>query len=381
MLSAGAAGTCCFCDAVDVPAASLEDVLAFIRDGLEAVWSTQPDDRIDWDWDQGPVPHSYSLEDVLEAAGSPIKNKRAIGEIEKADGFGTWYDRYADGSGPYARLDLWDEFCRRILYKSRFFFCRPMAGDPAECDPSELPSVEVLDDLADLVREAGLVREVPAGERFFRARQHYPHDQPRTASELGPPPKAGQANRMSPAGIVMFYGASEVDTALREVSDAQGVERGKTRLTVGAFVTTQTFKVVDLTHSSLPQIPSIFDAKRRSIRQGILFLHRFVKEVARPIAKDGREHVDYVPTQVVTEYVRHVFKDQGGKPVRGILYSSSQKDGGSCCVLFVESDECGGDASARFQPRTQWLRFDDRTTEHFDLQIQAEPRFVRLSGA
>jgi hypothetical protein len=38
---------------------------------------------------------------------------------------------------------------------------------------------------------------------------------------------------------------------------------------------------------------------------------------------------EYVPTQVVAEYFRRVFEDNTGNPVEGILYDSSQLDGGA----------------------------------------------------
>jgi len=67
---------------------------------------------------------------------------------------------------------------------------------------------------------------VAAGERFFRARQHHP-EQILIATKLGPPPASqARSSRMSPAGIVMFYGANDQETALREVCDAQGLEKG-----------------------------------------------------------------------------------------------------------------------------------------------------------
>lgn len=187
---------------------------------------------------------------------------------------------------------------------------------------------------------------------------------------------------MSPAGIVMSYGARDQETARREVCDVQSAENGKTRLTVGVFATTEPFKVVDLTQSSVPLVPSIFDVERRSIRQGILFVHRFATDVARRITKDGKEHIEYVPTQVVTEYIeyiRDVFRDSDGERVKGILYTSSQTDG-VCCAFFMESDECGGDASIRLRSRAQLLRLDDQSIVRFDLEFHAEPRFIPVTG-
>jgi hypothetical protein len=128
-------------------------------------------------------------------------------------------------------------------------------------------------------------------------------------------------------------------------------------------------KILDLT--VMPPSPSIFDRDSRATRSGILFLNEFVDDLKQPVMKDGKEHVEYVPTQVVTEYFRHAF-DANGDFVRGILYPSSLNDG-VCCVLFFEADQCGGEPNGvRLKPRAQWLRLDSNSIEHFDAVIAAE---------
>jgi RES domain-containing protein len=96
--------------------------------------------------------------------------------------------------------------------------------------------------------------------------------------------------------------------------------------------------VVDLTE--LAPFPSLFDEQRRHLRAGIAFLCDFVKDLAKPIKKDGREHIDYVPTQVVTEYLRHAFRAEGGYRVKGVIYQSARKGQGKCCVLFARNKAC-----------------------------------------
>jgi len=179
----------------------------------------------------------------------------------------------------------------------------------------------------------------------------------------------------------MFYGAKDKETACREIADCQSAASGRTRLSVGAFLTIKMFKVVDLTRPSVPEIPSIFDVENRLIRPGIQFLHRFVQDVARPISKDGAEHIEYVPTQVVTEYFKCVFRDVYDEPIKGILYSSSKNEGGVCCTFFMESDECGGDVTERLllNPRTKYLRLDDGSIQHFDIQFRTEPQFIPVT--
>ena len=58
------------------------------------------------------------------------------------------------------------------------------------------------------------------------------------------------------------------------------------------------------------------------------------------MSRDGLEHVDYVPTQVVTEWFRHVFQTEDGAHVDGVIYPSARFDGGVCCVLFLDAAAC-----------------------------------------
>lgn len=44
----------------------------------------------------------------------------------------------------------------------------------------------------------------------------------------------------------------------------------------------------------------------------MIFLDRFAHEVSKPVAPDALEHIEYVPTQIVTEYFRHAFEREFG---------------------------------------------------------------------
>ena len=70
-------------------------------------------------------------------------------------------------------------------------------------------------------------------------------------------------------------------------------------------------------------------------RQNLIFLHHIAREISRPIARDDRVHVEYVPTQVVTEFFRTV-ATRGESNIDGIAYRSSRRTGKSSMVLFVE---------------------------------------------
>ncbi len=66
--------------------------------------------------------------------------------------------------------------------------------------------------------------------------------------------------------------------------------------------------MIDL--AALPEIPSIFDEARRHLRPPLRFLHEFSWRISAPVrtaARTEAEMVEYVPTQIVSEYFRTTF--------------------------------------------------------------------------
>lgn len=284
---------CDFCDCRKSKpiAAPFDDVVAAIRDGLKSCYTRELDE-----WSLGSESTTRSLlgDGDWQDPDSrpPIRNPKFLEEAVRAIGDEPWRQLTLTPDVPHGRLFLrWGDFCDRIQRKSRFFFSVPMRGDTERLEPADLPTGAILDELANLIRQIGLVSTLPPGTKYFRARQHAPTERFDSAKDLGPPPpKETRSNRMSPAGIVMFYGATEKETALNETYDSDGEQM----LTVAAFMTLRPFKLIDLTH--LPSRPSMFDAARRAERTGIFFLHRLKEEIAAPVVRDRRENVEYVPT-------------------------------------------------------------------------------------
>lgn len=128
-------------------------------------------------------------------------------------------------------------------------------------------------------------------------------ERPATAAELGTAPRefANYPNRMSPAGIPMFYGAFDEPTAVIETYDPS--RTGDREIALARFATLRPLRVLDLT--ALPEMPSQFDPSNRGKRLPLKFLRSFGREIARPVARDDGAHTEYVPTQIVTEFVRH----------------------------------------------------------------------------
>jgi hypothetical protein len=89
----------------------------------------------------------------------------------------------------------------------------------------------------------------------------------------------------------------------------------------------------------LPEPPGLFARGARDIRDTISFLFQFAKDLSQPSQRDGREHIDYVPSQAFTEFVRYHMKTRDGKSIDGIRYRSS-RNGRACVVLFCERENC-----------------------------------------
>jgi hypothetical protein len=107
---------------------------------------------------------------------------------------------------------------------------------------------------------------------------------------------------MNPAGIPYVYTAFDKTTARREV----GI-MGRTNKSVftATFALTRPLWVMDLT--ALPPVPSLFDIENKEIREQALMVRAFVEAISTPVTKDGQEHIDYVPSQVICEYLAQVF--------------------------------------------------------------------------
>lgn len=86
--------------------------------------------------------------------------------------------------------------------------------------------------------------------------------------------------------------------------------------------------------TQLPPLSSVFDSNRRQEREELLFLESFVEEIKKTIEKNGTEHIEYVPSQVVSEYFALVFEASNGQCLDGVLYPSAVQRGGHNLVLF-----------------------------------------------
>jgi hypothetical protein len=245
-------------------------------------------------------------------------------------------DEWAARDWGYLRLDHalrqgWDEFTAYVKHTARFVFLS--TGPRTSLSPDEYTPAEMLDAVGKVVVDLGLVTVLPAGTAVFRGRMvDTDFVQTYTAATMGAtPPDKANANRMSPAGISMFYGSLDRATALNEIAAHDGRAFGNT----ARFELVADLPVIDFTKQVLE--PSIFNRERRRHRYSARFLQDFVADITKSITiNDRTEHIEYVPTQVLTEYLRWL----GPAGVRGLLLPSAQSDSGQNCVVFAGAEGC-----------------------------------------
>lgn len=346
---AASANSCSFCGSTaSTPiATSFNDFIEHVMAGVRFHWNHPDNEGIMYVSAEGGYQAGISDNtDVLWDLN--VSDNDAVVEalIDAVEDNG-WVSRgYYAGTESDWLSDGWDRFKEIIKHHSRFFFLRP--DEDAHHFGPEIEPHEMLDTIAtvviDKLGEYGLVRNLGTSEELVRVRLDATKKH-ETAAALGSPPAecATQSNRMSPAGVPMFYGAFELKTALAETFDVEISEDAV--VSIGKFKPLRELRILDL--ANLPEIPSIYDGERNYLIHALSFLHSFAYDISRPIKRDGREHIEYVPTQIVTEYFRQVFRIEG-ESLDGIAYQSSRASGKIAFVLFCENEQCiDGDPKGR----------------------------------
>ncbi len=365
--------TCSFCDAVsdedaDEPiAAPFEDFMYIVMEAVNFLYMSVDDAGLVYDegeWFGGTVLDS---EDVAYSVCEGDVSDEVLEAISNAIEPQLWTDSHISESPPDGALRWgWEALCERVKHSSRFVFLSRF--EESSRHPDDFTTGELLARLEKIIVDNNILLSVPAGKEFWRGRLT---DNPmnvstyKSAEDLGAPPRDRASNsRMSPAGISMFYGSVDVDTVVAEI----GAHSTQRYAIVGAFETVRDLTLLNL--ADLPQIPSLYrDAGRGQRYYDLKFLRSFAADLAKPITLDGREHIEYVPTQVVTEYLRYV----SDLSIDGILFRSAQNNGVNC-VVFCDRDGC---IDQEGTPNKPYLK-----TEDIYLQLKPDSvKWVRIVSA
>lgn len=244
-----------------------------------------------------------------------------------------WWAPKTFNDGDEEFRSSWEWFANLVKFRSRFFFLGKKS--PLTLNSSHSPQ-EFFEKIRSIVLSKGMIKPIEAGSSLFRARYWQDYDEWPSRENIGkelaaPPVEKTLAQRMNPSGISYFYVAKERETALAEV-----VKKPPCRVIVGEFKVACELSVIDL-RSPLKNA-SVFSDEDRKEWATISFLDFFAKEISKPVSKDGMEHLEYVPTQVVAEYFAKEFQTNEGQFVDGIVYPSAVWPNGANVVLFRQPD-------------------------------------------
>ncbi|CUJ42726.1 HEPN-associated N-terminal domain-containing protein [Achromobacter aegrifaciens] len=270
---------------------------------------------------------------------------------------GSLFDAIVDALGqePWCHYDVgtldldnalrssWKSFCQTIKHKRRFFF-----HSTGEDSRDTWTPLSLLRHIADHCEQIGLIRDIPPRTRLWRARPDLQKGKRARAADFGPPPSeyALQSNRMNPPGISMLYAASSIKTALHETRT--------TSARLGLWRVAESLRVLDL--RALPPVPGMFSDTSRTARHALRFLHSFSNDIMQPVERSQRVNVDYLPSQVVTEFIRdYPFQDGA---IDGIAYPSSVTKAGWNVALFLEPANLGLEPPEYWEAATISLSFE-----------------------
>lgn len=326
---------CDYCDK-DKASASFDDLTMFVEESISTEYCEPYEEgapynsEAEYYEDRFPGIHVEWTQDLLQEF-IDVDNFAIIEDLTSGFNNDYWTETEAI-FGPTkgeAFIGGWESFKGILKHKIRFLFFDPSQKNLFESNEYINPYY-VLHEAGKAITDLGLLTDIPVESlEIFRGRQHAINEIVNSAKSLGSPPSnISKANRMSPPGISMFYGASDIETCKREALDS---EWHNSAFTTGIFVNCKPLKFVDFT--KLPAMPSLFDVKNRGNRNKVGFLSAFVRDLSIPVMPDDRVHIEYIPTQVVTEFLKIKLG------VDGIVYESVKNPGHKCTVVFADNDQ------------------------------------------
>jgi hypothetical protein len=225
----------------------------------------------------------------------------------------------------------WKNFKDITKHKFRFFFNFNSFSE-SEYSKYKKPN-DILKEIMKISSRLGLFTILKKGTVLFRARSGYHLSLNELCSPA--PQESLYSNRFSPAGISMFYGSGDETTCLREINKT-------TNCSIGQWELLQDMLIFDLTYKfqfdngiyCFRNFPSIFDAERRRYYHDYTFILDFASDISKIVIKKKDENIDYVPTQIVTEYLK-LHKNK----LMGIRYYST-KNGQKNYCLFIDKKDC-----------------------------------------
>ncbi len=307
--------------------ASVEDLTGHILNCLTSEWEPYDNSR--------DIDIYFSFREII-CYEEPIytEQESLINEIERIVEIDFWNRTWDYDSDEDEKQEAWHLFKSFVTHQLRFTSFLPEAEEIyRNSNYTTLSADSGMKYILDVIEKYELRNKLAEDTSIYRVRLSDDLYNYGTGAEMGTVPRheAKTANRMSPVGIPMFYGAFSPDVALKEVKRKESDKFQH----VAVFKPSRSLFVADFT--DLPPMPSIF-SEARSFRPTVSFIKRFTEEISKPLMENDLDHLDYLPSQIVTEYLKVMCRYQGSS-IDGIIYKSAQGDG-KCIVLFVENEQC-----------------------------------------
>lgn len=359
-------GNCDYCGSKKVYVAETEEVGQFIREGINRAYENVDDSGFYWDSEEKAYTegedvidlliykHCIFSELVLDEQGNLLKDLLSdsgpsysdikdgdVGTLDGGLALLVLKDNYI-GPDENKYEFSWNTFKYMVKHYARFFDFEEVFN-----------RAEILEPIWELFKD--VTKNLKTGTSLWRARivrnNEIPQQADKIREELGPPPLSkAKNNRMSPSGISYTYLSDRKETCIAEVKPNVGQY-----VWLGNFITKKKLKLLDLTKIPPYAPDNIFNSNYEHDKNwASSFMDSFATEISRPIS-EGVDYLNYVPTQVLTEYIRK-------KGYDGIKYKSSQCLSGFNYTLFCGPDkEKNIDYTAlrdvRLESFTKWLNF------------------------
>jgi hypothetical protein len=265
------------------------------------------------------------IQQVLESRHYDLEAAKMGDELEFSS-----EARYAEATVGQGDWKIrWDQFRDSLRFQTRFFN-----------QAARNFLAEMFDDLDALYLLGGASPIVDAGPgtkmsvliraRCFQSRDDLLVALARPDIHIGPPSRElVPSGRMNARGIAVFYGATEVLTAVAEVRPPVG-----SSVAVVQFEIVRPIRLLDLEAlRAIWTTGSHFDPTFGSRREKEEFLRGLSARLARPVMPEDEE-LEYLATQAVCDYLA----SDSAVAIDGLVYPSVQLDGnGRNIVLFHKS--------------------------------------------
>jgi len=251
------------------------------------------------------------------------------------------FDYYDDTSDRYTILDAeddwfgrgWENFCDELKHQRRFFLDQSSHVLDEIFGPilrEEWPPGSAIRTIGPHSDHSHIFRARPANGRGEQQKIYSQRKR-----QLGaPPPGIAGSGRMNAAGISVFYGSFDLDTCVAELRTPVGG-----LAIVGRFEILRPLRVLDLTRLEAdPERLSYFNQHYAERMAYAAFMRGFHAEIRRAVIP-GRETLDYLPTQVIAEYLW----SKAEPPIDGVVFGSAQiVDSANNIVLFPHAASVEG---------------------------------------